>query len=72
MMNDQPTPREILDTLLDFRDAVMGKLVKHDRLFEAMDLRVDRLQDRMVRGFDSVDLRLDRLEERIGALELRA
>jgi hypothetical protein len=69
MMNDEPTGRELMAALVEFRDVVVGKLEQHDGLFKDIGRRFDRLEDRMVRGFDSVDLRFDRLESRIGALE---
>lgn len=54
---DEPTGREILDALLDFRDAV--------------GMRFDQSRAEMNARFDQVDARFDRLDRRVTNLETR-
>lgn len=63
----EPTKREILDALLDFRDAVSHRfdkveltLSEHGRILEQHGYRLD-----------SIDRRLSRIEERVEVLEQR-
>lgn len=71
-MNEQPTTREILDALLDFRsavehrfDSVEAHLVRHDVRFDGIDRRLDHHDYRL----DAIERRLGRLETRMDAVE---
>ena len=66
-MADEPTTRDIMDALLDFRDAVgerfdrvEGTLAVHGRILEDHSRRLD-----------SIDRRLLRIEDRVEVLERR-
>ncbi len=68
MMNE-PTNREILDALIDFREAVERcfegvdrRFERVDHRFEALETRVTGLESEMRSGFRAVDVRLSRLE----------
>jgi hypothetical protein len=76
---EQPTTREILDVLLQFKSAtenafirIDGRFAANDQRFAAIDQRftaIDRrfevMQADMTRRFDSVDLRLDELRREV-------
>ncbi len=64
-MQNDPSTRDILTALLDFRDAVIAR-------FESNDRRFDDFEYRMTKRFDSVDLRLEGLDRRISMLESRS
>ena len=73
-MSNEPTTGQLLDALLDFRDAVFlrfekigAKLLEHDRRFDEHDRRFDEHD----RRFDRLDMRLDNLDRRMGRLETR-
>lgn len=77
----EPTNGQLLEVLLDFRDAVgarfdavdrrfytiEAKLVEHDRRFDAIDQKLAEHD----RRFDEHDRRFDVLERRMGRLETR-
>ena len=69
------TTTEIMEALLDFRDATAlaftNLRAEMNGRFEAIDRRFEEFEDRMNRRFDSVDLRFDAFERRVSALEQR-
>ena len=75
-MYGEPSNREIMDALLDFRDGVGEHFVRVDERFigiderfKGIDRRFDDLEHRLNKRFDSVDLRFDTLERRLSNLE---
>lgn len=73
-MAQEPTNGQILEALIDFRDAVAEqfglvhkKLEEHDRRFDEHDRRFDEHD----RRFDMLERRMGRLETRIEHLEAR-
>ena len=72
IMDNEPTTGQILEVLLDFRDAagmrfdaIDRKLLEHDRRFDEHDRRFDVVEG----GLDGIDRRLGRLETRIEDVE---
>lgn len=73
------TTTEIMEALLDFRDATAlaftNLRAEMDARFEQAENSVARrfqqLEDKMNRRFDSVDLRFSAFERRVSALEQR-
>ena len=80
-MADEPTTRDIMDALLDFRDAVgerfdrvEGTLAVHGRILEDHTRILEdhsRILDDHSRRLDSIDRRLLRIEDRVEVLERR-
>ncbi len=44
---EQPTTRDILDAMLDFRTAVELRFDEHDKRFDGIDRRLGRLETRI-------------------------
>ena len=66
-MAHEPTTGQILEALLDFRDAVVTKLEQHDRRFDAHDQRFDNLERRMGR----LETRMEDMERHMSRMETR-
>lgn len=70
---DEPTGREILDTLLNFRDAVFAYFeqvptrAEMNARFDQTDVRFSGIDGR----FSGIEGRLDRVERRLTNLETR-
>lgn len=74
-MADEPTTRDLMDAMLDFRDAVGERfdrvettLASHGRILEDHS----RILEDHGRRLDSIDRRLLRIEDRVEVLEQHA
>lgn len=74
MPSEEPTTREIMDALIDFRDFVAKKFDETATKAELQVVKSDLqgLRAEMRAGFDRVDRRFERLESRIEDLETRS
>ena len=64
---EQPTNQEVLDALIDFRDAIFANMATRTEMQDGFTAVRAEMQD----GFVKVDARFDRLERRVGVLENR-
>lgn len=66
---NQPTNQELLEALVDFRDAVFANVATRTEVQEMFANVATRAE--MQEGFAKIDSRFDRLERRVGVLENR-
>ena len=66
---NQPTNQELLEALVDFRDAVFANVATRTEVQEMFANVATRAE--MQEGFAKIDSRFDLLERRVGVLENR-